>query len=182
MLKTFQGGSGMKKVLIMILLAGLLTGCAAQETFETVDDGIKAEAVVSPQQFFVILPEEAAVPTCQDDGGELYVCQDYTISKQILQSGDLEKTVQTLTGKSAEELEIIHTTQSNWDRYDFVWTAAGEEGLQLGRACILDDGNYHYALSTMTGEEAASDLREVQEDMFASCALLDADLNLRTAS
>ena len=172
----------MKKVFAICLIMTLLSGCGAEETFETVSDMIPAEAVVSPQQFFVILPDEAAAPTFQDDSAELYVCQDYTISKQILQSGDLEKTVKTLTGKQTEEPEIIKTTQDDCDRYDFVWTAAGEEGLQLGRACILDDGAYHYALSTMTREAASEELRQTLQEMFDSCALLDPDLNLRTGS
>ena len=172
----------MKKVLAICLLMVLLTGCGAKETFETVDDMIPAEVAVSPQQFCVNLPDEAATPTFQDDSGEIYVCGDYTISKQILTSGDLERTVKTLTGKQTEELDIIQTVQDGCDRYDFVWTAAGEEGLQLGRACIIDDGSYHYTLSTLTREEAAGELRQTLQDMFDSCALLDPDIDLSTGS
>lgn len=172
----------MKKVLILFLLTAFLTGCGAEETFETVDDILSAEPVASPQQFVVSLPDEAAAPTFQDDSGELYVCQDYTISKQILSSGDMEKTVKSLTGKSSEELEIIKTIRENYDRYDFVWTSAGEEGLQLGRACILDDGNFHYTLTAMAQEEAAGQLRETFGDIFDSCKLLDPEINLSTGS
>lgn len=172
----------MKKLLVLILIMVLLSGCGAKETFETVSDGIPAETVIAPQQFSVILPEEAAVPTFRDDSGELYVCRDYTISKQIMQSGNLEKTVMALTGKKSEELDIIQTAGENYERYDFVWAAAGEEGMQLGRACILDDGNYHYALSTMTREEEAGDLRQTFQDMFDSCMLLDEDFNLDIGS
>jgi len=49
-------------------------------------------------------------------------------------------------------IQVIKTAQDTYERYDFVWTAAGEDGLQTGRACILDDGNYHYALSAMAEE------------------------------
>ena len=173
----------MKKVLIFLLLLLLLTGCGAQETFETVEDMVPVEPVVSPSQFFVSLPEEAAAPTFRDENGEeLYICGSYTISKQILDGGDLQKTLMSVTGKSREELELIQTRENTWDRYDFVWTSAGEEGLQLGRACILDDGNYHYVLSTLTKEESASDLTDVFSDMYASCSLLDPELNLDTGS
>lgn len=172
----------MKKVFVLFLLTALLTGCKTQETFETVSDQVIAEPVAVQQQFLVSLPEEAATPTFQDDSQALYVCEGYTISKQILESGDLEKTIQTLSGKSRSELDVIQTIGQNYDRYDFVWTSAGEEGLQLGRACILDDGNYHYALTTMAQEEAAGDLRQTIQDMFDSCRLMDPDINLSTGS
>ena len=173
----------MKRVLIVCMMVFLLAGCKTQETFETVEDAIPVEPVASPMQFFAVLPDATATPTFQDDhGGELYVCQDYTISKQILESGDLEKTVRTLTGQGTQDLQIIETNQEGCERYDFVWTAAGEDGLQLGRACILDDGNYHYTLSTMVREETADNFRETLQEMFQSCALLDPDINLDTAS
>lgn len=172
----------MKKLLVLLLLMTMLLGCSAEETFEVVEDVIPVEPVAVPQQFFVSLPEDALTPTFQDDSGELYVCQDYTISKQILPSGDLEKTVYTLTGLSQEELPIMKTSHENTDRYDLVWTAAGEEGLQVGRACILDDGNYHYVLSTLAGEETAGAMRDALQDMYDSCKLLDPDVNLSTGS
>ena len=172
----------MKKLCVLLLFTVILSGCGAEETFEVVEDVIPAEPVAVPQQFFVSMPDEALTPTFQDDSGELYVCQDYTISKQILSSGDLEKTVNTLTGLSKEDIQIIQTFHENGDRYDLVWTAAGEDGLQLGRACILDDGNYHYVLSTLAEEETAGAMRDTLQDMYDSCKLLDPDVNLSTGS
>lgn len=172
----------MKKVVVILFLAVLLSGCKAEQTFEVIEDMLPVEPVAVPQQFFVSLPDEAATPTFSDDSAELYVCQGYTISKQILESGDLEKTVKTLTGRSHEELQIIKTMAASWDRYDFVWTSAGEDGLQVGRACILDDGNYHYTLSTLAEENVAGNLQEVFGDMYDSCNLLDPDVNLSTGS
>lgn len=173
----------MKKILTVLMIAVLLCGCGAQETFETVADLIPVEPVASPQQFYISLPEEAASPTFQDDNSaELYVCSGYTISKQITESGDLEKTLKDITGKSAEELQLIKTQMNTCDRYDFVWTAAGEDGLQLGRACILDDGNFHYAVSVMAEETAVGELQPTLQEMFASCKLLDPEVNLRTGS
>lgn len=172
----------MKKGILLVLLAVFLVGCGAQETIETVDDIIPVEPVASPQQFFVSLPDEAAAPTFQDDSQELYVCRDYTITKQIIPGGDIEKTVKTITGMTTEDLQVIKTIHETYDRYDFVWTAAGEEGLHLGRACILDDGNFHYAVSTMAQEETAGELRQTLQDLFDSCKLLDPDINLSTGS
>ena len=173
----------MKIILIALVLSLCLTGCGTQETFEIVEDPPVVEPVAVYQQFVVRLPEEAAAPTFQNDtGAELYVCQDYTISKQTFGGGDLEKTIKTLTGKAPEELQVIKTIQNTYDRYDFVWTAAGEEGLQLGRACILDDGNYHYTLSTLAQEAASGSLRKTFSDMYDSCRLISPDVNLHTGS
>ena len=172
----------MKKVFALLFAMICLTGCKAQETFETVEDIIPAEPVAAPQQFFVSLPDDAVTPTFQDESGEIYVCQDYTITKQIAESGDLAKTIRDLTGQTKEDLQVIKTIHDMFERYDFVWTATGEEGLQLGRACILDDGNYHYALSTMTREERAGALRQTIQDVFDSCKLLDPEVNLSTGS
>lgn len=173
----------MKVILFTLMLALCLTGCAAEETFEVLEDTVIAEPVAACQQFVVRLPDDTAAPTFQDDtGAELYVCQGYTISKQTFDGGDLEKTIKTLTGKSSEELQIIKTAHDTHERYDFVWTAAGEDGLQLGRACILDDGNYHYTLSTLAQETVSGDLRETFSDMYDSCKLISPDVNLRTGS
>lgn len=173
----------MKIILTTLVLALCLTGCGTQETFEQVEDVQMIEPVAAYQQFVVRLPDDAAAPTFQDDtGAELYVCQGYTISKQTFDGGDLENTIKTLTGKSSEELQIIKTVQDNHDRYDFVWTAAGEDGLQLGRACILDDGNYHYTLSTLAQEQVSGALQKTFSDMYDSCKLISPDVNLYTGS
>ena len=172
----------MKKWFVVLLMAALLTGCGEKETFETVEDIIPDAEVFAARQFYVSLPEEAAAPTFQDENQQLYVCEDYTISKQILPSGDLEKTVTSVTGMTTEELQILKTIHDTYDRYDFVWTSAGEEGLQVGRARIYDDGHYHYVLSTLAAEETAGALSQPIQDMFDSCKLLDPDINLSTGS
>lgn len=173
----------MKKVLTLLMMAVLLSGCGAQETFETVEDLIPVQPVASPQQLYITLPEEAASPTFREEnGGEIYVCDGYTITSQILESGDLEKTLTHISGKTSEDLQLIKTKQDTCDRYDFVWTSAGEEGLQLGRACILDDGDFHYTLTVMAREETAGQLRETIQELFDSCSLLDPEVNLRTGS
>ena len=172
----------MKKQLLILCVAFLLGGCKGEETFETVEDMIPDQPVAAVQQFFVSMPQDATAPTFQNPDGEIYFCTDYTISKQILEGGDMEKTIQTITGKNAEELELLKTQYETHDRYDFVWAAVGEEGLQLGRACILDDGNYHYTLTAMTGESQSQSTQEQIREMFASCKLLEEDVNLHTGS
>ena len=171
------------KVILVLLMAALLCGCGAEPAWENVEDVIPVEPVAPVQQLYVHMPVEAATPTFADDSkGELYLCNGYTLTKQILPSGDMEKTVKTVSGLDKSQLQIMQTTQADADRYDFVWTSATEEGLQLGRACILDDGDYHYVVSTMAGEERAGELRDTWQEIFESCSLFPADFSFNTGS
>lgn len=173
----------MKKICLCVLVAVLLCGCSAEPAWETVEDIVPVETVPTALQLYIPLPEDASQPTFQEEtAGELYLCDGYTLTKQTLQSGDLSKTVKSICGLDKEQVQLMKTVQDGQDRYDFVWTAAGEDGLQLGRACILDDGNYHYAVSTMAGEETAGQLRETWQDIFSCCRLISPTANLSTGS
>ena len=88
--------------------------------------------------------------------------------KQITESGDLAKTIKDLTGQAKEDLQVIKTVHDLYERYDFVWTAAGEQGHRLGRAVILDDGEYHYCMSVLRD---AGDSMVVWQDVFSSFTL-----------
>ena len=46
-----------------------------------------------------------------------------------------------------------------------------QEGEMVGRAAILDDGNYHYALSALAPAETAQQLEEIWEAIFQSFAI-----------
>ena len=162
----------MKKWFVILTFAALLSGCGAEETFETVADVVQEVPVMAARQFYVSLPEEAATPTFQDEAQQLYVCEDYTISKQIFAGGDLEKTVNSVTGMKTSDLQILKTVHHTYDRYDFVWTAAAEEGLQVGRASIYDDGNYHYVLSSTVSADLIEEYQEIWNGIFESFKLL----------
>ena len=173
----------MKKICVWMLLAVFLCGCQAQPTWETVEDVLPVEVVPVAQQLYVPLPDDASQPTFQEDNGtQMYLCDTYTLTKQITQRGDVDKTVQSICGLDSEQIQLMKTVQDGQDRYDFVWTSAAEEGLQLGRACILDDGAYHYTLSVMAPEAEAGALREEWNDMFSCCRLISPTANLSTGS
>lgn len=173
----------MKKICVLMLLMVFLCGCRAEPTWETVEDIIPQEVMPAAQQLYVPLPDNASQPTLQEESsGELYLCDGYTLTKQITESGDIPGTVQSICGMDSEKIQLMKTIQDGQDRYDFVWTAAGEDGLQLGRACILDDGTYHYIVSTMASEEDAVNVREQWQDIFACCRLISPTANLSTGS
>ncbi len=145
----------MKKCLLIILCCLILNGCAAEETFETVADE-QAQPVMAPvREMTMELPSEAASPTVESDSGRIYLCDGYEISVQTFASGDLNQTIQTISGYTRQELTVMHRELDALDRYDFVWASAGETGDRVGRAAILDDGSYHYVLMVLGDAEIA---------------------------
>lgn len=167
MVLTFLEGIFMRKywVLLSVLLL-MLTGCAAEETFETVADELIQPVIAEQKQIYVELPGAAASPAVESDSGRLYMCGDYDISVQILDGGDLSATVRTLTGFEPEELTVMETQRDDLACYEFVWASAGETGDQVGRAMILDDGSYHYCLMVLGDAEKAAQNQVFWEDMF----------------
>ena len=68
----------MKKCLILMLAALLLTGCAAEETAETVSDVYIQPVMSTMQQAVVSLPTDASVSVLEnEDTGTIYLCDGY---------------------------------------------------------------------------------------------------------
>lgn len=116
---------------------------------ETVSDEWVLPVMAQPGEIFVELPEGLVAPVLQQDSRQLYMGPDYEIMLETLSAGDLNATIRALSGYEKEQLTVLKTQQGDTDRYEFVWTAAGEQGDRLGRAVILDDGTYHYCMSVL---------------------------------
>lgn len=162
----------MKKYVFLLVISLLLTGCGSEATFETVADEWVQSAAAPVRQVLVTLPEEAAVPVSESENGQLYQCDGYEITLQTLESGDLDATLRAVTGHSRKDLTVIETKHNDLKRYDLVWSCLGEEGEQVGRACILDDGNYHYVLSVLIPDHRAAKLETVVSEIFQSYSLV----------
>lgn len=148
-----------KRILIAMLAALFLAGCGKTETMETVADEMDVPVLAQPRKISVELPGQAEA-ALETDAGQLYVTDDYEIALETLDGGDLNGTLQALSGRTAEELTVLETrTEDGMKRYEFVWACAGEEGDRLGRAVILDDGNYHYCLSVLRPADRKEPLR-----------------------
>lgn len=160
----------MKKLCCMVLLACLLTGCGAEETFETVADEMVYEHPV-PRSIHVSLPEDTVLPVMQTENGKLYFCRDFEVCVQTLTGGDLDATVRSLCGFGAADVDILETVREDLRQYDFVWSSAGETGDQVGRACILSDGAYHYCVTAMAPEEIAGEYQQIWNGMFETFTL-----------
>lgn len=158
----------MKKILLFVLLPLLLTGCGGEETLETVADEMVLPVMALPGEILVELPGEAAMPAMESDTGRMYLASDYEIYIQTLESGDLAKTVKTLSGYEKADLTVMETGTEDLRRYEFVWTSMGEDGQRLGRAVVLDDGNYHYTMTVLRDADTTENTQIVWSDVFRS--------------
>ena len=158
----------MKKVWIVILLALVLSGCSAADTFETIGDAYDAVQVATPLKLTFTAPADAAAPVMHGENGTLYFCDGYEIMVQTLSGGDLNRSLRSLTGYDADALTVMKTEMGNMVRYECAWISAGEAGDHIGRTVIIDDGQFHYSLSVMAPAEEAGSLQESWQELFSS--------------
>lgn len=163
----------MKKLIFLFLAVLLLTGCGAVETFETLGQ-ISHDSSTQAQlrQVVLTVPADAALETGgTEDGVTIYSCEDYLMVLQSFSSGDLPSTVKELSGFDPAALTVMESSCGDHQRYDWVWTAASEEGEMVCRGAVLDDGNFHYALCVIAPMDKAGTLQSAWNDLFASFCL-----------
>ena len=162
----------MKKIVLVLIWFVLLSGCATSQTFEQVTD--EPVQTVKPQcrEVYFQLAEEPALPAMEADGGKIYLCGDYDVMLQTRDAGDLNATVREVSGFSKENLTLIQTASGEIDRYEFVWSCSTEEGALIGRGTILDDGNYHYVLSSTVSAAKIEEYQEIWNGIFESFKLV----------
>ena len=158
----------MKKWLCLLVMMFLLAGCGAQQTYETIADEEVESVMAAPRQILVDLPGDVLAPVLKTEGEQVYLCQDYEIIIETRSAGDLRATVEALSGFSLDEVTMITSAQETGDRHEFVWACVGEAGDRIGRAVILDDGNYHYCMSVLRDAESKKVSQISWEDVFSS--------------
>jgi len=162
----------MKRICCLLIGAVLLCGCSAPQAMETVTDELLLSAMAPEKELSVKLPADASKPVmAAEDGAELYFCDGYTLTLQTTPSGDLDRTARTLCGYGADRLTVLQTKTGGAKRYDWTWTSAGEGSVQVGRAAVLDDGDYHYCVTVMADETAVGSLDGQWDTLFASLSL-----------
>ena len=162
----------MKKLYCVLLLALLLSGCAGEKTLETVMDVYDTQVMAQMKQVLITLPPDAATETLDNGENErIYLCDGYTITVQTLPGGDMEKTFRELTGFSKEQLTVIQRQDTDWKRYDCVWSAAGEGEDLVARGTVLDDGSFHYAVTVSAPFSVAGDLAQTWQNILSSVTL-----------
>lgn len=159
----------MKKLCFLLVFVLLLAGCQAAPTFETMEDVYAPQPQSTPRQVALDMPEN--VQTIVGDSGKLYLCEGYDITVETFASGDLNSTVQLLTGFAPDALTMLQTAASGVRRYECVWTAAGENGDTVGRAVVLDDGQYHYCVTVMSDADTAGEQAGAWQELLSSVKL-----------
>lgn len=161
----------MKKLWLLGITAVLLCGCT-KTAMETVSDVYVTQPPGERQTIHLELPEDAAQAVMEGgQGTRLYLCDGYELRLQTLCSGDLDAVLREVTGFGEDRLTVIKTRGGDYDRYDCVWSAAGEGGDQVGRTMILDDGAYYYCVSATADSGAAYELSEVWQEILDSVSL-----------
>lgn len=162
----------MKKILVFfVILTLLLCGCTAQQTMETIADEIIVPVGAEMHQISLVLPAQAASPAVESDADRLYQCDTYDIRVQTLAGGDLNATIQTVSGYERDVLTIMETEKEGYPCYEFVWVSAGESGDLVGRAMVLDDGSYHYCVSVLGAADWTEENQVYYQELFDSFTL-----------
>lgn len=166
----------MKKLFAVLLLMLFVTGCSVRETFETISDLHDVQTAGQMYQLQLSLPEEAAIPSLENaEEGKIYLCDGYVLTVQTMDAGDVDRTLRQLTGYGRDQLTVMQTRPGEYDRYECVWSAAGEAEDQVGRCVILDDGAYHYAVTVMANFSAVGELTPVWQSILSSVCLVSTD-------
>ncbi len=159
----------MKKLWTLALALLCLGGCAAPTFEQTMD--VYAPENLTPAEYTLKLPEEAAALTLNSEGKRYYFCDGFDVSVEVLSGGDLNKTVQSLTGFQADQLCFMKTERQGVAREECTWVSAGENGDQVSRVVILDDGRFHYCLCLTADNAEVGSLQDCWQEIASSFAL-----------
>ena len=156
----------------MGLICLALLGCGREMTLETIADQLTPAAAVQPREISVRLPDDALAPVLDSNTQQMYVSEEYEIVIETLSAGDLDGTIQAISGFDRDKVTLMQTQRDDVTRYDFVWASAGEEGQRLGRGVILDDGTYHYCMTALRDADTSKTSQIVWSDVFGSFSLV----------
>ena len=166
---------------LLAALALLLSGCAAEYAWETVEDVLPETVQASAPAYRLMLgvAEDVLAPVFSDDGMTAVYEQkngDYEITAQTLPAMDKDCLVRRLSGFSPEQIAVVQTQRFGMPEYQFAWYASGEEGGRLCRADVLCDGTWCYAVTFSVKEDCSAAYDAAAEQGFANLGLnADAD-------
>lgn len=169
--KHLSGGNEMKKLCLLLVSVLLLSGCGKQ-TFETVNDDLAVPVIAQAAKIQLDFPEAISASLLEgDDDSRLYLCEGFSVAVQTLAGGDMEKTVETVTGFEKDMLNLLKTQENGVAKYFCAWSTAGEGEDQICRTLILDDGAYHYAVTIMADYSLAGESAQVWQTVLDSVHL-----------
>lgn len=156
----------MKRILVLMMFLPMLYGCVTQIKYESVED-VYSSVLPLPGEICVSLPMDAVALTASTDTREqLYFCDGYTVTVQTLNGGNLDRSLREITGFGKSSLTVFETSRDGMRCVSCVWTSIGETGDQVGRLVLLDDGDYHYAVSVMADADLSGSLGSEWDDLL----------------
>ena len=156
----------------LVLVFGIfLCGCNGTESYEVLSDDIVGVPIAEPAKVELKLPEDSALAVMSGSDWQYYEGEHYQIILQTFSSGNLDQTLQNITGYQIDNLSVIETSVDGIDKFHCAWSAVSDEGELVGRCTILDDGMYHYCLSVLVEADAACEVRDTIDAVFATYAL-----------
>lgn len=163
---------------LMIAVLGLLSlwGCSsgAAVTWETVTDSAEA-AHSEPARFTMVLPTPGdGVWLDELSEGPLRICSGahWMLAVEALEASSLDELLLELTGKTQDQLTIITSHDQGFPRYDLTWACGGEDGLELRRCAILDDGQHYYVATAFLNSDSPEALHRIVEACFSDILLV----------
>lgn len=160
----------MRKWMLFWAAALLLSGCAAEPVYETIGDVCgNTEPVAAPGEITFAPPDGAARETSADGSGRnIYTVGAWEIWTQVYPGGDIRATMEQITGLGAQALTVMERQANGMACYETAWTTTGENGSLVGRAAVMDDGNYHYCLGLLVPEDQAEGIGEVFSQLLTT--------------
>ena len=160
------------KIICLLLVLMLCSGCAAKPVWEYVQDEPSVQTGVWQQEAYSI---EMAIPAKTDlvleaEGEKLYVMQDgaYELSSHVFLASSMESAVKYLSGQSAEHMTVIGSKRFDLPEYHFAWYTQTEQGGRLCQADLVMDGIRCYAVVTNVAEDEAKAYESVSRQVFSS--------------
>lgn len=167
----------MKRILVCVMAAAMLSGCAAEPVYETIGNAMEdTQPVAAPGTIELVLPEDAQMQVVEDEfGSKSYRIGDNEVWTQVRTGGDISATMEQVTGISAEALTVMEYQLMDMPCYELAWITATEEGMKVARTAVIDDGNYHYCVSLMMPEEKAESLGDSFSELLSGLRVSGTD-------
>lgn len=171
----------MKRLRWFVLVMGLLlaaTGCGAEKIpdSEEHDCVVQDENKLPRYDISMAIPADAPeIETFRGDCCRVYAQKDgeYYLTVQTLQAESLDDILLELTGKQKNTGTMVTTWQQGMPRHDLNWVSAGEAGLEVNRAAIIDDGSHYYTIILTVTEEMAAQINQQIADCFSGIRLIE---------
>lgn len=164
------------KLLILILLTVMLTGCSTSAPIETVLDDYHPHNSHWKEDALSItygIPEEIQANSHGKDGVSCVINDgEMIVTSDTLLASDLNTAVRLLSGKEVEELTIVKTQRFGLPEYRFAWCdSSTQDEVRLYTADLILDDIYGYAILCSTNEAAGNQYDLQIQNVFSTFGL-----------